>query len=408
MEKVSEAKPSRRPLRLSVRALMVTVLLLALALGWMVQRVQVQREAVAAIRASGGSVVYDWQRIPGKRIDIKAEPNAPKWLVERLGVDYFGDVVVASLGNNPGDADLDRVGRLAKLVTIQIGQSNEITDAGLAHLAGLIYLENLSLRGTKVTGPGLANLRSMTRLKTLSLSGLPLNDADLAHIEGLTDLETLDLSGVPVTDVGLAHLQGLVKLQQLRLNGSRVTGPGLAHLKGMTRLKNLGLMRTPLLDLSSLPPLPGLQLLFLDGTQVEDSHLASLAKLPALETLGLNQTGITDAGLANLQGVKGSLKRLALSRTKVSDAAAPALLELENLTSLLLNDTKVTDAMIDRLSGLKGLRSLDVNKTAATNAGLARLRQALPQLELTQEPAARMARPAASRPPTQDPQGPLK
>jgi hypothetical protein len=95
------------------------------------------------------------------------------------------------------------------------------------------------------------------------------------------------------------------------------------------------------------------------------------------------------------------LKRLALSRTKVTDAGAPALLELENLTSLLLNDTKITDATLERLSGLKGLATIDVGKTAATDAGLARLRQALPQLETMQEiAAARQARTAANRPPT--------
>ena len=49
------------PLRVSLRALMIFVLMLGGVLGWVVHLAHVQRDAVAAIRSGGGSVIYNWQ-----------------------------------------------------------------------------------------------------------------------------------------------------------------------------------------------------------------------------------------------------------------------------------------------------------------------------------------------------------
>src|SRR4051812_27595650 len=92
----------RLRLRLSVRALMVVVLVLGGAFGWiahLARLARVQRDAVAAIRKAHGSVLYDWQMegeevrvIPGTNRISNEVPWVPKWLVDRLGVEYFGDV----------------------------------------------------------------------------------------------------------------------------------------------------------------------------------------------------------------------------------------------------------------------------------------------------------------------------
>ena len=394
-----ESKLPRRSIRLSVRALMVVVVFLALGLGWVVQRARVQREAVAAIVKTGGQVVYEWGRIPGGGLNPNGQPRGPKWLVERLGVDYFGSVVIAQLGPKGTDAEMEHIGRLSRLQGAMLSRAKGVTDAGVAHLRGLVDLDHIGLGGTKATGTCLANFRGMTRLKELSLAGVPVADADLAHLEGLTSLEFLDLYSTPVTDAGLSHLEGLVNLKSLRLTSTQVTGPGLSHLGGMTRLSSLMLARTKVEDLSSLPPLPGLKSLILDEAPVDDSRLASLSRLTSsLEILSLRRTGVTDAGLVDVPRWKESLKSLGLGGSKVTDASLPVFLKLENLRTLLLEETRVSDATIDQLSALKGLRSLDVSKAAVTDAGLARLRKALPQLKMAKEVAdAATARARAAR-----------
>ena len=53
--------PWRHRLRLSVRALIALVMAIGVFLGWYVRTVQVQQDAVAAIKKAGGAVAYDWE-----------------------------------------------------------------------------------------------------------------------------------------------------------------------------------------------------------------------------------------------------------------------------------------------------------------------------------------------------------
>ena len=279
-EEKTKPKPARRWLRLSVRALMLVVLVLAVVLGWFVHRAKVQREAVADLRQSGGGVAYDFMRPVGKPNNNLAEPNA-EMAGPSLGVDYFGDVVQVMLGKNATDATLAHVGRLAKVKSVYGPGAIEITDAGAAHLAGLTRLESVNLSGTKVTGAALANFRGMDSLKHISFIGPPvsISDADLAHLEGLTGLESLYVSHTQVSDAGLAHLEGLVNLKNSGSPPRKSTGPGLVHLKGMTPLQGLHLNNGKLRDISFLPPLPALKQLLLDETAIDDTQLAALEKL---------------------------------------------------------------------------------------------------------------------------------
>jgi hypothetical protein len=82
----------RQRLRLSVRGLMILVLVVGGGLGWIIQSAHVQRDAVTAITAAGGTVFYNWQiRCDGSFLS-NPKPWAPKWLVDRVGIDYFGHV----------------------------------------------------------------------------------------------------------------------------------------------------------------------------------------------------------------------------------------------------------------------------------------------------------------------------
>jgi len=146
---------------------MALVLVLGGGYGWVVHRAQEQRDAVAAIKRAGGDVVYDWQRqFVGLR---EPGPWAPRWLVDWIGVDYFGNVVEAWLAGpriQGAEEALAYVGHLRRLEALWLG-SPTMTDAGLAHLEGLTNLKlmNISLSGTRVTDTGLVHLKGLTRLR---------------------------------------------------------------------------------------------------------------------------------------------------------------------------------------------------------------------------------------------------
>ena len=221
-------KSRRQWLRLSVRGLIVLVLLTGAGLGWLVRSARIQRDAVAAIRKSSGGILYDWEWKDGVYL-ARGEPFVPRWLVDRMGVDYFGHVVVVWLAQGGSVADLLHVGHLSQIEQLDLNGSF-VTDAGLVHLRGLTNLSSLGLHSTQVTDAGLAHLERLTRLSSLYLGDTRVTDAGLVHLEGLTGLTFLNLGGTQVTDAGLAHLERLTGLTFLNLNLTQVTDAGLAHL----------------------------------------------------------------------------------------------------------------------------------------------------------------------------------
>ncbi len=225
----AQPRPARRRFALSVRALMAVVLLLAVALGWVVNRARAQREAVTAIERTGGGVVYEWGRVPGKGLDPKAAPPWPGWMISLLGVDSFGHVISAHLGDRATDAEMAHLGRLPRLERAYVVGPG-VTDAGVAHLRGLRRLTHVYLDRTRTTRASLAEIGRLPNLTKLYLVGLDVGDADLIHLVGLRKLEQVGLSSNPITDAGLAHLAGLDRLRHLDLDGTAVTGAGVARL----------------------------------------------------------------------------------------------------------------------------------------------------------------------------------
>ena len=130
------SRPWRRFLRFSVRGLIVLVLVIGAGLGWIVHQAHVQRDAVAAIQKAGGSVRYDWEWSIGKYFR-DGKPWAPRWLVDLIGVDYFGHVTrVVLISPRVTDATLAHVECFARLQELCV-RSPSISDAGLVHLKGM-------------------------------------------------------------------------------------------------------------------------------------------------------------------------------------------------------------------------------------------------------------------------------
>jgi hypothetical protein len=114
----SQAKPIadrwRRLLRVSVRALIVLVLVIGGGLGCLVHSARVQREAVAAINQAGGCVLYDWNWKDGEWWPDE-KPFAPQWIVDRIGVDYFGHPAAAYISQEGWAAALPYGGQLSQV-----------------------------------------------------------------------------------------------------------------------------------------------------------------------------------------------------------------------------------------------------------------------------------------------------
>jgi hypothetical protein len=187
--------PWRKYLRFSVRGLIVLVLAMGTGLGWIVREAHIQRDAVAAILKTGGVVFYDWDWPDGAWISA-AKPRARSWLVDLVGVDYFGH---------------------AAYVGFPLHRRAAATDATLAEVGRLTRLQRLDVFSSPVTDAGLVHPKGLTKLSVLGLAGTQVTDAGLAHLKGLTELNYLDLAGTQVTDAGVRELsQALPGLKIVR------------------------------------------------------------------------------------------------------------------------------------------------------------------------------------------------
>ena len=175
------------------------------------QVARIQHDTVAAIEKAGGRVYYDWQ-VKNSNIIPSAKLPAPEWLVNRVGIDYFGNVVMVLMGGESGTGER---GSYAELV----------------HVADLSRLEYLNLVGTAATDAGLANLKRLTRLETLWLDETRVGDSGLEHLERLTSLKRLSVAHSQVSDASLAQPEGVTSLQILNLTNTKVTDAGVQDLQ---------------------------------------------------------------------------------------------------------------------------------------------------------------------------------
>lgn len=173
----------RSHLRFGLRSLLALVLVIGGWLGWVVQRARLQRGAVVAIERAGGHVQYDWQWNDG--VTLNGKPWGWSWLVDSVGVDYFGHVTGVSFPPQCGpkaETALSFVRRLDRVQGISIASSS-VTDAGLAHIKGLKDLRELYLFNARVTDAGLADLKGLKNLNRLHLNRTAVTEAGIREIQ---------------------------------------------------------------------------------------------------------------------------------------------------------------------------------------------------------------------------------
>lgn len=118
------------------------------------------------------------------------------------------------------------------------------------------------------------------------------------------------------------------------------------------------------------------------GSSVTDETIAPIKNILSLVHVNLAGTKISDSGLATLSSLT-NLSRLHLERTEITDAGLSHLKPLSNLTYLNLYGTQISDAGLDHLKGLTNLKRIYLWQTKVTDEGVAKLAQALPNLEIS-------------------------
>lgn len=172
----------------SIRTLLVLTVAVAIPCSWLgveMRQLKRVREAAAAIRQSGGDVVW-WAEYAG-------DPFNPKILAIYWNCPQVTDTALEQLKCLKGPTELTLKGA-------------SITDAGLEILSELKMLEELDISDTQVSDSGLERLKGK-RFWSLNLGNTKITDKGLEHIKGMSSLRILDLEGTNVSDQGVKRLQ---------------------------------------------------------------------------------------------------------------------------------------------------------------------------------------------------------
>lgn len=293
----------RRWFQFSLRAFLLFVLALGLALGWLgtlIRRAHEQRQVVSQIKLAGGNAYYDYQ-LAGKSIDPQMPPPGPWILRKAFGDDLFAHVEVVMFEVPPGPThrELELLSRLPRLRDVSIA-GNGISDEDLADLLRVRKLRGLTL-STKVSPQGLSQLSGAPELVSLTLLGSWVIDAHLEPLDRLPSLTYLHLFRTAITDEGMHNLGRLRALRELSLDAPAVTDVGLEHVRDVRNLESLHLLRTGTTDhslrvVSDLPRLRSVRV----WSDVGDSGLECLGAMSDLRHLNVHATSASDAGLLKL------------------------------------------------------------------------------------------------------------
>lgn len=196
-------------LQISLRAVLIAVSTLCVALAFFYNRLHRQARAVRTIEATGGVVAFDYQ-FDGKR-DVPS--YGPAWLRPLVGDECF---------------------RMPLHVELR---GEKVTDETLAEvLPGMRSINVLRISSSKVTDRGLVPLAGLSQVTSLTLDCPQLTDAGLEHVAAITQLGFLQLQTPEITDAGLAKLAPLKNLKGLTLQRGRLSPEALSQFAALPQL----------------------------------------------------------------------------------------------------------------------------------------------------------------------------
>ena len=276
--------------------------------------------------------------------------------------------------------------------TVLALQPVQITDQHMQQLTalneGLERVEELDLEKSQVTLAGLQKLGKLQWLTSLNLSRIPVDDAILAHLQKMPGLEVLRLNHCPIGDEHLAQLAPIGTLRELYLNETGITDKGFEHFRNFTNLE--------VLDVTSCQ-LDG------DGFEIFDdmgdarslreiqAHFTQFGKRGAkhidgwdqLEVLGVARAAIDDNVMTQFRKLD-NLRELDISFNSVSDRGIKKIDDLKNVNRLIVSNCPgISNASLEAIKEWKNLRSLEIDQTNCSTAGIQELKKYLPDLDIS-------------------------
>jgi hypothetical protein len=248
---------ARRHFRFSLRSILIVVAIMAIFFAYLsvqIKRAKEQKAGVEAIQRLGGWVHYDFDYDGTQRIK-NAKSWVPDWILKRVGIDLFHNVVEINMFynddgpkrlNNENVTDeiknhLDKFPNLKLLYVVK----TQATDDLIEKASVLTRLERIGIwHATLITPKGTAALKKIPSLKHVNILYSHLTDESLKNIGELHQLKKLYVFRNQFTDIGLSYLKNLDQLEILDIKANNdkvtvITDTGVKYLEGLKNLKEL-------------------------------------------------------------------------------------------------------------------------------------------------------------------------
>jgi hypothetical protein len=170
---------SRRWFQFSLRSLLLLITAFAIWLGWEVETVRREKEALKAIEVMGGEVMA---LDPAKGIPRYA-------LFNQQAVRLEDGSVIWPPGYEGG--------------LLGYGPQLTLTDDGMKHIGRLTDIEFLSLNGVPITDAGLRRIHQLKHLQKIHIVGTAITDAGIAELK----------KALPACDILYTPYDGITRRQ---------------------------------------------------------------------------------------------------------------------------------------------------------------------------------------------------
>lgn len=273
-------------------------------------------------------------------------------------------------------------------------QNVDATNDQLAYLANLPKLETIGLRhNPKITDEGIVHLRKFKNLKSMDLTSCGLTESGIAELRSLLpDCQIDPVPPVPAGVTGTPEFRAFVEWVKSRGGSVNPEVPTNGELPHMVELHIDPAKQRPISDedIDRFRDLPGL----LNGINmrsqaVTTDGLIRLGKVMADKPIG--QIFLVDmpVGLDWLREPGGFsiIFGATFQNINAKDEQLKNLKKLSRLSYINLRYNKdITDQSIDYFIAQKSLETVHLDWTGISPAGLARLRTARPELNVTPLP----------------------
>ncbi|MFT5327538.1 MAG: putative small secreted protein [Planctomycetaceae bacterium] len=193
-----------------------------------------------------------------------------------------------------------------------------------------------------------------------------ISDGELAQLasspEAAAAITEVDMHGARVSATGLSYLSKLPNLESLDASSTRIGEDSLVAIGQSQSLRSINLSNSDASDrvVGELSKIPHLQTLNLANTRISTDAARSLGEMRELTDLSLMGTA-TDQMVAGLTALP--IRRLDLSRSQITNASLPILLQIPTLESLNVDWCPVTG------DGFKGFGKSDIKKLSVSSTG---------------------------------------